>query len=236
MSLEGDILPDGLENFWSTKYADRMAELIDKLSGIAFLRRAASTIDECCRYAFGIDKIELTLPVYQVWELAKHQAEHKSVDVDWDQVSPVSGTQILVTVGSIVKENNYAGHVYRQMMDNLLVKSEDSIFAWTGLEMLSSALIETINPRIRKTLLTSLSTWCNQTTNSQVHFMLRRILVQLRDETNDDILKRFAVMHLRKVRIEDNDELFSQARRCPSNDIITRINIRRVIFNKNEIN
>ena len=202
-----------------------MDGLIDKLQGIVFLRRAASTIEECCRYAFGIDKIELTLPMYQVWELAKFQAEHKSVNVDWAKVSTVSGTLILVTIGSIVKENSYAGHVFCLMMDSLL-KSEGTTFAWTALELMSSALMETINPRIRKTLLTTLSTWCNRTTNSQVHFLLRRLLIQLRDESNDEILKRFAIMHLKKVRIEDDDELFTQAQQCPSNDIITRINIR----------
>ena len=53
--------------------------MIEKLKDVTYLKRSVMAIEECCRYAFALDKIELTLPIYQVWELAKYQAEHRMV-------------------------------------------------------------------------------------------------------------------------------------------------------------
>ena len=74
--------------------------------------------------------------MYQVWELAKYQAEHRSIEVDWENLTPISGIQILITAGSIINQNLYSGEVFHQMLKEL-IQFEDDIFAWTALEMLS---------------------------------------------------------------------------------------------------
>ena len=177
--------------------------------------------------------------MYQVWELAKYQAEHRSIEVDWQNLTPISGIQILITVGSIINQNLYSGEVFHQML-NELIRFEDDIFAWTALEMLSgkirfifdiinfvlAALMENLNPLLRKKLLKTLSKWCQKSHNSQVQYFLCQILIQMR-QSEDDILKRFSVLQLKKLDTK-NDQMFTYARKCPSADIVTRINIRLI--------
>ena len=89
-----------------------------------------------------------------------------------------------------------------------------------------AALTKNLNPLIRKKLLKTLSKWCQKSQRTQVQYFLRQILMQMR-ESEDDILKRFSLLELKKLNVK-NDEMFAYARKCPSADIINRINIRLV--------
>ena len=86
--------------------------------------------------------------------------------------------------------------------------------------------MESLNPLLRKKLLKTLSKWCQKSHNSQVKYFLCQILIQMR-QSEDDILKRFSVLQLKKLDTK-NDEMFTYARKCPSADIVTRINIRLI--------
>ena len=60
------------ENFWS-KYENRMAEFILKVEEITFLRKSASIISECCKIVFGGDRVEITLPMFQSWQIQNYK-------------------------------------------------------------------------------------------------------------------------------------------------------------------
>ena len=48
-----------------------MKDFVKKVEEIVFLRKSALVIADCCKIVFENKKIELTLPIYQSWEILK---------------------------------------------------------------------------------------------------------------------------------------------------------------------
>ena len=156
LSLEEDILPEGLENFWKSKYAPKMGFLIEKLENCFFLHRSALAIEECNRCTFGLAKIELTLPMYQAWELAKFSANHTKIEVDWEALSPLSGLLLITTVGTVAKVSHQGAQVFLELLKNM---EQETVYTWSALELLSAVLIKTLDAKIRKKLMIMISCW-----------------------------------------------------------------------------
>lgn len=88
----------------------------------------------------------------------------------------------------------------------------------------SECLNKMTDPQIRKELLITVSKWWRTCTDFQLQQLVQSILLELRD-SEDTLLKNFAIMELRKnVRVEKNDENFSK--RNPSKEMIRVINQR----------
>ena len=50
-----------------------MAEFISKVEEITFLRKSASIISECCKIVFGGERVEITLPMFQSWQIQNYK-------------------------------------------------------------------------------------------------------------------------------------------------------------------